>query len=110
MEQIHNKLVRDKIIEKIEQNGETAIYRVLPEEEKLEYLKIKLSEEMSELTEAIELKDPKKVLEESADILEVIIAINSYFGVSFDELINTREYKKNVRGSFEKGIFLEKTL
>ncbi len=46
--------------------------------------------------------------EELADVIEVLFALANTLGYSEKDLINKRNAKKNERGGFEKGIFLEK--
>ena len=70
-------------------------------EELMPLLEAKLNEEVSEYVEA-------KNLEELADVMEVLFALANTLGYSEKDLINKRNAKKNERGGFEKGIFLEK--
>ena len=72
MEQVFNKLVRDNIPKKIEDNGEVAITRVLDEDEYRSELYKKLLEEAHEVVES---SDSKSTIEELADVLEVVVAI-----------------------------------
>ena len=106
MEQVFNKLVRDKIKEKIENNGEIAVTRVLDDNEyKIELLK-KLKEECNEV---IESKTKEEVMEELADVYEVLKSICVLEGKTIDDVIKLADKKREKRGSFEKRIFLEKT-
>jgi predicted house-cleaning noncanonical NTP pyrophosphatase (MazG superfamily) len=96
------KLVRDNIPHKIEQNGEKAITRILNEAEyKIELLK-KLQEEVGEFIEA-------KNIEEMADIREVLLAIEKQFGLDPIEIEQQRTAKKEKNGGFEHRIYLEET-
>lgn len=97
---IHNKLVRDKIPEIIETSGKKAVFRTLSEDEYLEMLDQKLSEEMNEY-----LSD--KSMEEIADLLEVIHAVVKARGLSMEEVEKIRLSKKEKRGGFENKVFLE---
>lgn len=97
---IHNKLVRDKIPEIIETSGKKAVFRMLSEDEYLEMLDQKLSEEMNEY-----LSD--KSMEEIADLLEVIHAVVKARGLSMEEVEKIRLSKKEKRGGFENKVFLE---
>lgn len=98
---IHNKLVRDKIPEIIENTGKTAYCHILTEEEYLSELDKKLNEECAEY-------QADKSLEELADMLEVIYAIAEARGYSLEELENVRAEKAIKRGGFKDRIFLEK--
>ena len=98
---IHNKLVRDKIPEIIENTGKTAYCHILAEEEYLSELDKKLNEECAEY-------QADKSLEELADMLEVMYAIAEARGYSLEELENVRAEKAIKRGGFKDRIFLEK--
>lgn len=98
---IHNKLVRDKIPEIIENTGKTAHFHVLTEEEYLSELDKKLNEECVEY-------QVDKSLEELADMLEVMYAIAEARGFSIAELEHVRVEKADKRGGFKDRIFLEK--
>jgi len=107
--EVYNKLVRDKIVDIINNNGrdEVAVYRILDDNElKIELLK-KLEEEFIELKEAIIYGDNNSIVEESADLIEVIRAINNN---DLDCVISKLEQKREKRGGFSKKIFLEKVL
>lgn len=98
----HNKLVRDLIKKKIEDNGETAITRILKDDEFLKELHTKLQEEVDEYQD-------KGEVEELADILEVIYAIAKAKGVSEQELDKIRQDKRQRRGGFDDQIYLIET-
>lgn len=95
----YNKLVRDRIPEIIEAQGEKPITRVMDEEEYTVCLEKKLEEEVAEYLES-------KELEELADVLEVIYALCEMQGHSVDELMQIYEKKHMERGGFSKRIFL----
>ena len=96
----HNKLVRDKIPDIIENSGRKAIYHLLSEAEYLIALDEKLFEEVNEY-------QADKSLEEMADVLEVLYAICKARGYSIEELEGKRLEKLIHRGGFEKKLFLE---
>ena len=98
---IHNKLVRDKIPEIIENTGKTAYCHILTEEEYIAELDKKLNEECAEY-------QADKSLEELADMLEVMYAIAEARGYSVAELERVRAEKAEKRGGFKDRIFLEK--
>lgn len=106
MEQVFNKLVRDNIPTKIENNGEIAITRILNDEEYRVELYKKLKEEC---TEVVESKTSMDTLEELADVFEVIKSIAEFENKSIDDIIEIANQKRLKRGGFEKRIFLEKT-
>ena len=107
--QIYNKLIRDNIDDIINNNGknELAVTRILSEEEyKIELLK-KLEEEYNELLEAITSGITTDIIEESADLIEVIRALNND---NLELVIKKIEDKRNKKGGFAKRKYLEKVI
>ena len=100
---IFNKLVRDKLPEVIENNGDKPFIKILNNEENLKQLNIKLTEEVNEY-----LTDNN--VEELADIVEVIYGLLKAKNVSIEEFEKIRLNKKEKRGGFENKVFLEYTL
>ena len=84
MEQVYDKLVRDKIPEIIEANGEKPITRILGDDEYWEYLLKKDQEELEEVREASSLLERKKEL---ADKLELICTMAIYNGFSLENIL-----------------------
>lgn len=97
---VYNKLVRDRIPEIIEKNGQKCRTRTLDEAEYAMELRKKLREEVAEYE-----KDGG--LEELADIMEVVRALSHAEGGNPDELEKFRMKKAGERGAFEERIFLE---
>ncbi|MBQ6285519.1 MAG: nucleoside triphosphate pyrophosphohydrolase [Bacilli bacterium] len=106
MEKIFNKLVRDRIPEKIENNGEVAVTRILSNEEYREELYKKLIEEANEVINA---DDKESIIEELADVYEVLKSIAELESTTIEEVIDEAKQKREKRGGFSKRIFLEKT-
>ena len=106
MEQIFNKLVRDKIPDKIEKNGEVAVTRILDDEEYREELYKKLLEEANEVVNA---KTKDDILEELADVYEVVRAISELENSNIDNVVEISNNKRLKRGGFTNRIFLVKT-
>ena len=104
--EIYNKLVRDKIDEIINNNGknEKAFTKILNNEEYQKELIKKLEEEYKELIIAINSGIKEDIIEESADLIEVIRAINDD---NLDLVINKLEDKRNKKGGFSKRKYLE---
>ena len=100
-----SKLVRDKIPEIIKESGKEPIFYKVdsPELEKL--LREKLVEEVTELLSAITSED---VLEESADVYEVLLAILFSKGYDVKSLVTKADDKRNERGAFTRGYVLER--
>lgn len=99
MEMFYHKLVRDKIPEMIESNGEKPNFRILDSDEYKQCLAQKLDEEVREYH--ID-QNP----EELADILEVVFALGETLGISKEGLLEQYENKHKARGGFRNRIFL----
>ena len=95
----YDKLVRDKILELIQKAGETPVIRILEDAEYREHLEKKLDEEVAEFH-----KDQN--IEELADILEVVLALNDSLGYSREELESAYLKKHEARGGFSDRVFL----
>lgn len=102
----HNKLVRDKIPEIIERNGEYALTRILTDKEFDDALSEKLLEEA---TEIINASEKEEIIEELADLLEVIHAKAKANGIRFLDIELARQRKKSSKGGFEGKVFLIQT-
>lgn len=99
------KLVRDRIPEIIEANGENPHTKVLSGIDFIDALKEKLVEEAGEVRSATERKE---VLEECADVYEVLLAFAKTYDFTMDDIVTSATQKSVSRGSFNKCIFLEK--
>lgn len=100
---IYNKLVRDRIPEIIEQDGNKTVTRILSEDEYLLEIKHKMHEELIEYEEAAEDADQ---LEELADLLELVHAAAAVLGATPAELEELRAEKAAQRGGFSDRIYL----
>jgi predicted house-cleaning noncanonical NTP pyrophosphatase (MazG superfamily) len=100
MRKSYNKLIRDKIPEIIESSGKT--YKLEIADTKL--YREKLHEKLIE--EASEFRD-EPCTEEMADILEVLEALMSEYGISRDKVLEVKEKKATDRGAFEKRYILD---
>ncbi len=81
--------------------------RHMEREETLERLKDKLIEEAKEVFDAYGEEDKTHLKEEIADVIEVIDAILYHNDIKLDEVLALRDAKKERKGGFEKGLFLE---
>ena len=106
-EKVFNKLVRDRIPEIIEGNGEIVVTRILDEAEYKLELEKKLLEECNEVLSAVSHDER---IEELADVLEVLCAIGSLEGTDLEKIISVMNSKREKRGGFSQKIFLEKTM
>ena len=103
----YDKLVRDNIPDIIKNNGDEPIYRILEDNEYLEYLYKKDIEELEEVKSANTREEIKKEL---ADKLEIIKGFASYYGYSLDDIIIEADKKAKKNGAFNKRILLIKTI
>ena len=99
---IYNKLIRDKIPEIIAAKGQTSKTHIANDEEYWSKLKEKLTEEVAEFA-----KDES--IDELADVMEVIAAIQSHKKFTSEAVEAIRMKKHEERGGFDKRIILEES-
>ena len=97
-----NKLVRDKVPQLVKKNGQIAKIRVLAPKEFEKELKKKLLEEAQEVVNA----SRKEIIDELADVLEVVEELANYYQLSFSEIKKHQRKKRDERGRFSQKIFL----
>lgn len=107
MEKIYNKLVRDNIPNIIENDNEIPVCRILSDDEYRVELYKKLKEECNEVSFS---KTSIEVIEELADVLEVLNSIAELEGKTLKDVNKIAEQKRLKRGGFSKRIFLEKAI
>ena len=100
---VYNKLVRDRIPEIIEADGNTCTTEILSDKQYMEMLDVKLNEELAEYQES-------KSLEELADLLEVMRAVVQARSWTWEQLEQVRKEKAIQRGGFEKKILLKEVV
>lgn len=96
----YDKLVRDLIPEHIAKRGGNAVTHIADDVEYRQKLAEKLVEEAQEF-----LKDQN--VEEVADVLEVLEAIEVCYGFDRTEIEEIKKKKAEEKGKFEKKIILE---
>jgi predicted house-cleaning noncanonical NTP pyrophosphatase (MazG superfamily) len=104
VENEYPKLIRDRIPEIIEANGQKAIIEMLDDAGYEQYLRKKLLEEAAELADA---KTDEHLGEEAADLLEVaeaLLKLHGYADIAAIEPI--RKQKNEVRGAFTKRLLM----
>jgi|GEM_PF-1760793 len=103
----HNKLVRDKVVERIEKKNESCEWYYCPPEEYSKRLLEKLVEESTELLQAFSSSaDPEKLKSEFADVLEVIDALRREMGWNKTIMQPVRYKKMRSHGGFSRRIIL----
>lgn len=103
----YNKLVRDKMVQIIENDGRKAKYKILNKKTYFKALKRKLDEEVVELKKALKNGNLSEIIEEIADVREVLEAISKYYD-AFNIVLKKQEEKRNERGSFNERVYLKK--
>ncbi|CAG1021495.1 hypothetical protein MTYM_01039 [Methylococcales bacterium] len=98
-----NKLIRDRVKEKIEAKGDTCEVEVLSDEAFEDALRLKLIEEATELAAA---KERSVFLSEYADLMVVLDALASRYDLSEADLKLTLIESLEKKGGFEKRHFL----
>lgn len=97
------KLVRDRIPEIIEADGNACVTETLAADRYLEMLDAKLTEELAEY-------QTDKSLEELADLLEVMRAVVRARDWTWEQLEQVRQEKAARRGGFEQKILLKEVI
>jgi predicted house-cleaning noncanonical NTP pyrophosphatase (MazG superfamily) len=98
----HQKLIRDKIPEKMKKTGDEYETRVLSGALFEKELKKKLTEEAKELSKA----SKNELLNELADVLELTKSISTYHKIPFSEIEKFQKEKRKKRRGFKKKLFL----
>jgi phosphoribosyl-ATP pyrophosphohydrolase len=98
------KLVRDKCQELYPDNT----YRRLPvSDEWGDLLDKKVREELREVTDAAKFGSREQLIEECADLWEVVDAYFNFLGVPIKDVTLARIRKNRERGTFKQGLVLE---
>lgn len=97
------KLVRDRIPEIIRASGREPVVRVLDESEYLTELLRKLVEEAEEAASS----ESDSLMEEIADVHEVVLALLAALGASTTTLESLAAQKRSSRGAFQDRLYLE---
>ena len=105
---IYQKLVRDRIPEIIRADGKTPQTRILGQVEFKDAVAAKLLEETYELYSEWKRGNSNGILKESADVLEVLLAVLQEYGFSLNDLLKMRHSRELERGGFNEKIFLER--
>ena len=93
-----DKLWRDKAVDRLEQTGSKVHWKRLDADQFEEQLKIKLMEEAEEVCSA---KTKESLLEELADVLEVVISFCEFHEVTLQDIIDLQQKKHQERGGFQ---------
>ncbi len=104
--QQYQKLIRDKIPQIIKDDNAQPKVRELNSKEFISALKDKVLEEAQELKDT---KNKKELLNELADLLQLITTLAKNHNFSLDKVEKKMLQKAKERGAFQKKLFLEYT-
>ncbi len=100
MKYIYNKLVRDKIPQRINKvEGKKANYKILNEKQYMDELNKKVIEEAHEFIE-------ENSVEELGDLMEVISTIMKIKNITTKDVRKAMEEKRDKKGGFNNKIYL----
>ena len=97
------KLVRDKVVDGILNEGNKPDFKTLSEREYIKELKLKLLEEAKELPKA----KNDNIIRELADIQEIIDNLIKALGLVQEQLKEAQEKKNELAGSFKKRHYIK---
>lgn len=98
----YNKLIRDNIPEIMDKAGKEYTVSVLSDEEYIEKLKTKLQEEAKEVHDA----SKEEIIGELADVMEVVNAIEEYYSITHEIVLEKQNKKAITNGKFKKRLLL----
>lgn len=99
----YNKLIRDKIHEKIKSKGaDYKVKRLKAKEYEKELIK-KVGEEASGL---LSVKNKQELISELADVIDVVEEIKSLKKISNTEIKRAQKEANRIKGGFKKRLFL----
>ena len=99
-----NKLVRDKLRDEYARIGQLAVYKDLTPDE----YKLKLLEKIIEETREIKLDGPiDEITNEISDLRQVIDDLMAAYSISEEKLKFTMQLRKNLKGGFSAGVFVD---
>lgn len=99
----YNKLIRDRIPEIIEKSGKSHEIMELDHDAFLTELKKKLVEESKEVVSS---ETKEEMINELADVCEIVEKLKDVYGISQKELDEKKEFKRQTNGGFDKQLFL----
>jgi predicted house-cleaning noncanonical NTP pyrophosphatase (MazG superfamily) len=97
-----DKLIRKKFLETLSLLGQNFNEKTLNAEAYIPYIKEKLVEESQEVMNS---QNATELMEELADVLEVIHAFCNAYGFNFEYIDSLRLCKKEERGGFEDRLY-----
>lgn len=103
MKKIYGKLVRDNVPKLIQCSGREYEVSILDNENFLGELRRKLIEESKEVVSS---ETKEEMINELADVCEIVEKLMDVYGISQKELDEKKEIKRQTNGGFDKQLFL----
>lgn len=107
-----DKLIRDKLVDSLTQKGIKLIKKDITDEETIiKYYAQKIVEEANEVLEAScgsVNSEKAKVIEELADLCEIITAFAKLSGISQEQIQAVQTQKANEKGAFENKVIIDR--
>lgn len=103
-----NKLVRDKIPDIIKVSGKTPEIFMLDDDQMKRATMCKIIEEANELNDAFVSNNHVGVVEELADLYEIISAFCNANNISQRDIRAARKLKNEIRGQYNNRVFLKR--
>lgn len=101
---IFNKLIRDKMPELFQEEGSKIDVREL--HDKIDFLNILYKKAQEELQELFAAQSFTEIVEECADVEEVLQTFKQIHGISQDQIEAARLVKQQQRGGYNRQLFL----
>lgn len=105
-----NKLVRDKSVQRMENEGALVMWRELEQPQRIPHLLKKLNEEQLEVHSAFAMGNREQMANELSDLMDVIHALADAADIPMADVMQHSEDKKRSRGGFSKGIYVDKII
>lgn len=102
---LSHKLWRDKLVKMVLDKGSVLDVRQLDDAEFDKQLRLKILEEADEIKTA---QTKQELVEELADLMEVVDSLYALHGISCDEVKEIQTKKRNEKGGFDDRLFVEK--
>lgn len=96
------KLIRDNVIDNMQNEGVLVHGRVMEQDEFIAKLKDKLQEEAREVGQT---ENEEELTEELADVLEVIHALSKATRIPLEQIEKVRLAKQKIKGGFDRKIY-----
>jgi predicted house-cleaning noncanonical NTP pyrophosphatase (MazG superfamily) len=99
-----DKLVRDNTLQRFKDADVTAQHKIISNKDLIDALNCKLIEEAYEVQDA---KNRQEIVEELADLFEVIDGLCKGHGILLEDIIAEKKTKIAERGRFDQGIYID---